>query len=1328
MSWMLSMWVAAALPALYMGESFVLEGMSLYSSGYHLCVYNETRTVSFLAIHKVPFPVTQQCKGWLNHKMCSATRSKMVHQIEYRMVIEEVTRCCDGHEQLGQYCALPVNRSREFTTKPGSCPTAYGGRPGSEACEWDINCRGWQKCCHRLGCSYCTDPASPSNFSQTEGCRFNATVTVKADYEPLMSTDGGHLDHVRLLQAMVTGALQADVSVYYLSSWPVHPYRTATSLLIECNSSLSLHNVTSKLHLLLAHIQEVSSVSVEDINECAQPALHQCSPHANCTNTEGSYFCTCQQGYTDVDPTDPGVHCRRQTDVSESTTTELLQTCLPPMNTTYTSASNTTQDPLENGTVGFIMTTDQSNTTSVPSTTSHTPPWTSSTPYTTMRSTVEPTLPTTTCAPPSITSLRPVNVTGTSFSISWSSSSHTNQTYQVIVRRGSKVVHSNKTSERRIEYQGLQHGMLYNVTVTPIACGSRGVGFSIPVRTDAQTFDATTRLININFTDDLLDISSQAYKDFTESFRNEIYQSLPAEIKDMVRIEITGLSEGSVVVNFTLIFIPSQSQNTSNVSTVVIDSLLTIAKFNVDKNNTSIKDFDECASGENDCFHLATCTNTLTSYKCFCPDGFEDWYQDRPGRACQAIPTMVMTTPPLIPTTTSTISTTFFSQTTPTTDRALITETTTAETTAVITSTSETLSTIASVAPSAAPVVIPTQASTTTILTTTVTAPTTTPPAGTISTSETITSASITTTSAPETTTTVTTTTPATTTSATTATTAASVTTTLSPTTIFPAPTTTSTFAKSSPVLATTIPAPTTTLALTTTIPTQTTSSLAPTTTTPAAATTMSTVAISTPAPITTFVPTTRSTGAATTSASITPITPTSALKKTTAALTKAPPSTIPAVSSTRISPKTTSFAPTTTSDSQETTFKATSPSVTITQSPKTTTLVKQTTSTAPKTVKTRPKTTTTALTYSTISTTTSVPQTTALTYHTTAPRTATNVLGEISVQCKVAAITVAVAKEFLQSNNIKESALYLGLPACGVTRKNNTHVELTVAWNKCVTRLVHNETFYTASVTLFNSMDQNAGVAGPKIRLKVPIMCTYMKNMLISSDFGSIGYDTIKDAIMGSGSFQVTVQLMNGTIPLPHNYSLSSEEDLVVEVSMNTSSEQIKVVINKCWATPTPNPRDTYSHTFMENSCSLNTQTKVLENGNSSTSRVSVKIFSIVNLNVIYLHCQVHICVQIGSDTCVPDCLKRTTARSSNTIGTALGSSGPVQRSDEDSLEEELNILHIAGLACLGIGISLVFIIGFVCLFYYQRNRIGHYNFSVKPKQENFTYLVFNT
>lgn len=49
------------------------------------------------------------------------------------------------------------------------------------------------------------------------------------------------------------------------------------------------------------------------------------------------------------------------------------------------------------------------------------------------------------------------------------------------------------------------------------------------------------------------------------------------------------------------------------------------------------------------------------------------------------------------------------------------------------------------------------------------------------------------------------------------------------------------------------------------------------------------------------------------------------------------------------------------------------------------------------------------------------------------------------------------------------------------------------------------------ALVTLFNTLDQNilpgGGMETPKLRLEVPVMCAYEKSMLISADFGSMGY-----------------------------------------------------------------------------------------------------------------------------------------------------------------------------------------------------------------------------
>lgn len=82
-----------------------------------------------------------------------------------------------------------------------------------------------------------------------------------------------------------------------------------------------------------------------------------------------------------------------------------------------------------------------------------------------------------------------------------------------------------------------------------------------------------------------------------------------------------------------------------------------------------------------------------------------------------------------------------------------------------------------------------------------------------------------------------------------------------------------------------------------------------------------------------------------------------------------------------------------------------------------------------------------------------------AILIHTVAISTTTakaSGLEGISVQCRVAAITVTISQDFLAETDIQESDLYLGSQECGVNGGNATHVQLTVAWQECSTRLVH--------------------------------------------------------------------------------------------------------------------------------------------------------------------------------------------------------------------------------------------------------------------------------
>ncbi|XP_061904408.1 uromodulin-like 1 [Entelurus aequoreus] len=1274
MRWMLIVWTLLALLALCTGQQDAGKGLS--PSGYHLCLYNQTLTVSSLVLREIPYVTTKPCGGWLSWTTCPVKLYRIVQLTEYRAVTASVTRCCHGYMQVGSYCALPLKRTEEFTSKPGSCPAANGSHSSGGDCDWDIDCPGWQKCCHFL----CSGTSNMTSYTENGGCRFNATVTVKTDYQQLNSEDGALLNHTRLLQAMVTGALQSNVSVHYLASWPVQPFRTATSLLIGCTCDLSLHNVSTALHVLLIHIQEVSAVTVQDVNECAHPALHRCSPQAQCNNTVGSYQCVCHTGYVDVDPSNPGTLC----------------TALPGINNLQSS-----------------------------------------------------------------------NITGTSFFVYWSSLTLTPQTYLVVLSEGSEVIEWT-TKQTMMEIKDLQPGINYNVTVQIHSNQSQGDVLNMALRTDAHTLEATTRLTNIQFTEDLRNASSQAYKNLTAGIMEEIYRSLTPEMKAMVnsgqvRIEIRNFSPGSVVVNITLIFSPSPKQDITNTSTDLLYALINSSIYIVDENDTNIIDFDECVPGENDCSQWAMCKNTWGSYSCSCLDGFMDTNPQRSGRACQdSLETL--------PTSTFVSIVSMSSQTTTSTPPAptidTIVEASTAITASVI---------IPPTTSSALPAMNNAQASTTNIPTTAIIAPATTNVPTTTSIGSTTTLTEPTTTSIEPTTTYFVAMITAVTYVATTISNATAFTSAVLTTTSIAPRTTTSAPPPPLPVAMTSSTAPTTTShSLATTFVSSTTTSVPLTTTAPATTTiepnttsvlpTITTASTTTIEPTTIQVPATTTTAPSTTtikltrtgmSTTSTTVPTTSTMEPTT---TSVPTTTTTAQTTTTIEPPTTSVPMTTTTAPTATTIEPPTPSVpmTTTTAPTATTIeppttsVPMTTTTAPTTTSIEPPTTSVPMTTTTAPTTTTIepPTTSVPMTTTTAPTTTTiepttngvatttlhsyimnSALGDISVDCKVTGIMVTVAKEFLVNNNIRESTLYLGQQECGITGGNVSHAQLTVEWNDtmCLKSFAKNDTNYVASVTLFNTVETNSTPNGtleaPLLHLEVPVICTYMRNMLMSTDFGSMGYNLMKDVITGLGFFQVSVQLMNGTVSLPYNYSLSPEEAVVVKVSMNTSADELKVVISSCWATPTPNPADNKRFYFLDNRCALNTYTNVLMNGNSSTSRVSVKIFSFVNVNLIYLHCHVQICIHIGSDTCVPDCVQRT-AWSSNTIGRGFGSTGPLLKSEEEPLEDVNDQIQLITLSCLGVAVTLFLIVGFACLFNYHRNRVGHYNFAVKPKPQNFTFI----
>ncbi|XP_028839840.1 uromodulin-like 1 isoform X2 [Denticeps clupeoides] len=615
MLWLIWMWQAAFVIGLVQGQAY---NGDLSTTSYHLCAGNETVLWNRVLSYESSYVQKRSCGGWLPWKTCEVTLYRIAYRTESVSDVKQVTKCCDGYEQVGRYCALSLARSTEFPAKPGSCPTGAVKGPNSVSqCKWDIDCSGWQKCCPDLSCSHCLDPIPPT----AQGWRLNVTVTLKMEYNLLVALEGAMLNHTRLLYSMVAGALgSSNVSVHHIVSWQAGLLMTSSSLLIGSLEDFSLPNITGKLHHLLQRIDEVVAVQVEDIDECANVHFNGCPPQESCFNTVGSY--TCHRSNSTVPP------CLGVNMCLNSTNGPLAQKTM-----------NYTEPPV------FLP---QFTTSSIsPSGNTHGTHFVTETPtYTDIARKFQPFPKNISCNSTALlTDIKVSNVTGSSFHLSWNIKSESSPAFTMVILKGPVQIKRMESSLTEIEVTELQPGVLYTVGLSAHMCDNVTTTAELNVKTEAQILQAAIHLTNIQFTVALMNPQNPEFQNLSMEIKQEIVRSLSPEMlpwvnSGQVRVLITGFAPGSVVVNFTIVFMPSEGLNTSTMTTVsssLMYSLQQSTKYTVDNGSIIIQDLNECLTGETDCSSYARCVNTLGSFTCVCHPGFLDTNPSRPGRTCSTL-------------------------------------------------------------------------------------------------------------------------------------------------------------------------------------------------------------------------------------------------------------------------------------------------------------------------------------------------------------------------------------------------------------------------------------------------------------------------------------------------------------------------------------------------------------------------------------------------------------------------------------------------------------------------------------------------------------------
>uniref|UniRef100_A0A2R8ZCL1 Uromodulin like 1 n=1 Tax=Pan paniscus TaxID=9597 RepID=A0A2R8ZCL1_PANPA len=1295
-------------------SGFTEKGLSLL--GYQLCSHRVTHTVQKVEAVQTSYTSYVSCGGWIPWRRCP----KMVYRTQY-LVVEvpesrNVTDCCEGYEQLGLYCVLPLNQSRQFTSRPGVCP-AEGPEPSTSPCSLDTDCPGLEKCCPWSGGRCCMAPAPQAPERDPVGSWYNVTILVKMDFKELQQVDPRLLNHMRLLHSLVTSALQPMAStVHHLHSAPGDASTTVSRLLLGLPRPLPVANVSTLLGDIAKRVYEVISVQVQDVNECFYEELNACSGRELCANLEGSYRCVCHQEAPATSPRKLNLEWEDCPPVSD-----------------------------------YVV----------------------------------------------------LNVTSDSFQVSWHLNSTQNHTFHVRVYRGMELLRSARTQSQALAVAGLEAGVLYRVKTSYQGCGA-DVSTTLTVKTNAQVFEVTIKIVNHNLTEKLLNRSSVEYQDFSRQLLHEVESSFPPAVSDLyrsgkLRMQIVSLQAGSVVVRLKLtVQDPGFPMGISTLAPL-LQPLLASTVFQIDWQGTRVQDWDECVdSAEHDCSPAAWCINLEGSYTCQCRTT-RDATPSRAGRACEGdlvsptgggLSAATGVTVPGLGTGTAAPGLENFTlspspghpQGTPAAGQAWTPEPSPRRGGSSVVGydrnntgkgVEQELQGNSTMEPPSWP-------------------SRTEDPTGhvmwhaTRSTRETL----------------------------------------LNPTWLrnedsglsgsVDLPLTSTLTALKTPacvpvsigrIMVSNVTSTGFHLAWEADLAMDSTFQLTLTSTwSPAVVleTWNTSVTLSGLEPgvlhlveimakacgkegarahlkvrtaarkligkvriknvrysesfrnassqecrdfLELFFRTVRGSLPATmcqhmdaggvrmevigvTNGSVVVefhlliIADVDVQEVSAAFLTAF--QTAPLLEVIRgdtfiqdydeCERKEDDCVPGTSCRNTLGSFTCSceggAPDFPVEYSERPCegdSPGNETWATSPE----RPLTTAgtkAAFVQGTSPTPQGLPQ-------------RLNLTGAVRVLCEIEKVVVAIQKRFLQQESIPESSLYLSHPSCNVSHSNGTHVLLEAGWSECGTLMQSNVTNTVVRTTLRNDLSQEGIIH--HLKILSPIYCAFQNDLLTSSGFTlEWGVYAIIEDLHGAGNFVTEMQLFIGDSPIPQNYSVSASDDVRIEVGLYRQKSNLKVVLTECWATPSSNARDPVTFSFINNSCPVpNTYTNVIENGNSNKAQFKLRIFSFINNSIVYLHCKLRICMESPGATCKINCNNFRLLQNSETSATHQMSWGPLIRSEGEPPHAEAGLG--AGYVVLIVVAIFVLVAGTATLLIMRYQRMnGRYNFKIQSN--NFSYQVF--
>nr|XP_043881875.1 alpha-tectorin-like [Solea senegalensis] len=282
------------------------------------------------------------------------------------------------------------------------------------------------------------------------------------------------------------------------------------------------------------------------------------------------------------------------------------------------------------------------------------------------------------------------------------------------------------------------------------------------------------------------------------------------------------------------------------------------------------------------------------------------------------------------------------------------------------------------------------------------------------------------------------------------------------------------------------------------------------------------------------------------------------------------------------------------------------------------------------------------------------------------------------SITCASSTGTMSVSRCQLFEAGFHSSALHLQDHSCRGTIEDG---RLVFQFNNdaelCGTVLKSNGSHFMYENVIQGDVDphDDQPLISRQRNIHLRFCCEYPLYQALSMDVGINPVESIVSKKLPAGEGRYRIRMIpfldsSFLFPLSTSSSIETEIDqrLYIEVRIEGVDErQISSVLQNCWATPVNSANYPVKWYLLQDECPnpADGTVELHQNGVSTVSRFSFNMFTFSNFSSIYLHCNVHLCLQRHNNCtahCYPGHHRRVERDVSSEDMTSI-SVGPLQR-----------------------------------------------------------------